>query len=81
MTSLKLVARYSAATTNTHAIADSNPSSKPITVSQTPIRIPLAPTLNVISFAQTMPSHLRTSSRELEATAGAAVHNLDEEHS
>ena len=27
------------------------------------------------------PSHLRTSSRELEATTGAAAHNLDEEHS
>jgi len=26
-------------------------------------------------------SHLRTSSRELEATTGAAAHNLDEEHS
>ena len=27
------------------------------------------------------PRHLRTSSRELEATTGAAAHNLDEEHS
>jgi len=27
------------------------------------------------------PSHLRTSSGELEATTGAAAHNLDEEHS
>ena len=28
-----------------------------------------------------LPSHLRTSSRELDATTGAAGHNLDEEHS
>jgi len=27
------------------------------------------------------PSNLRTPSRELEATTGAAAHNLDEEHS
>ena len=32
-------------------------------------------------FCKTEPSHLRTSSRELEATTAVAKHNLDEEHS
>ena len=35
----------------------------------------------LILYGQMTPSHLRTSSRELEATTWAAVCNLDEEHS